>query len=515
MSNGVSEGMYKKRIRAWRVLKNVKAAEKDEAITKILGGSLTADTPIPVSLEKLVRHAKSRHKNGALDSGCLEWIEKQSKHFAHDQACLAVGTMRPTASVRPHDASTLPTKLKPSLSLSDSFADTDLFLRTVKVFMLTRDTASIQRQNTLAERIAATLYCGIQYWNSRALTSARKAMEEAAEMIFEDLLSGNTSAIDILYYLNPIKWGDHGPEIFREFVEYMVKATSQALGQNHPYALMMRKLRTLRSTNELVAMWDCILDYCQRPEQDIHEWWHTAKCRWLYCRQIGMPGRAKSYCEQAVATVREISGLHITMEASVFLQLGASYLDTGNFEAAKAAYNEAFKLGSVDPTSNWWMKSSALYHLAVMHERLGEINQAVECLKEDLEIMLEFNEVDTARPIEVFQRLLCLCKRNNLHHDFEHLKKRYTQLYKCLEKMTNKCWDTKLEKEIIDEDTENGFPDHEDRSNNARSLAITQTPQHNVNLNSKGCQYLSPICGVGFHKSQALRQINIAVMVQT
>jgi len=182
VSNGSSEQMYKKRIRAWGLTKNTKA-EKDVVISDLISGSSAVANSHSVHRDRLVRYAKSQAKASKLDNRCLNRITELSKHFSNGQPCLAASSTTPAWPSGSGNMSKLTTPLQSSLALPDAFADTDLLLRATKEVMLNQ----CKTKNDSCVQIEKALRDGMRYWDSHAFASARDKFANAAQRIVTEL----------------------------------------------------------------------------------------------------------------------------------------------------------------------------------------------------------------------------------------------------------------------------------------------------------------------------------------
>lgn len=195
-----SEQMYKKRLKEWGFSKQVKAKDKERALTRIIHNEPVTSEEASIPHDKLVRYAKSRAKSGALGDHHLRKITRQYK--TGDDPHLAVIGNVPR-----------------SPTLPDQFAKFDVFLQAMQALIVKERIEWLTRRQDAPDAIFSALTKGMSLWRKNAFTAGRKAFSQAALRTVEDLRSPEISVSRITYCISSILWGSSREQVFLKFAE--------------------------------------------------------------------------------------------------------------------------------------------------------------------------------------------------------------------------------------------------------------------------------------------------------
>ncbi|KAF1849196.1 uncharacterized protein K460DRAFT_415609 [Cucurbitaria berberidis CBS 394.84] len=294
-----TDQMYKKRLKAWGLSKQVKSDEKGKALARILGlhsEPVTGDH-VPVRHDKLVRYAKSRIKSGALESHHLSRLTNRYT---------VVTDYRYAAAEMP--------SVPRSPALPDQFAGFDVFLRAMQTLIKREQGEWLTGRQTSPDAIFGALTKGLSLWRNNAFAAARQSFGQAAHKTMEDLQSTEVSVSRITYCISSILWGSERELVFQKFVEFMINAALEVLGPRCPMTIVLQHLQADQSLDAQVSIWACALDDYKISEQNVEHWWNMAQRRWRWCWRSGKFDLAARYCSHAMSETRRINKLTIDME---------------------------------------------------------------------------------------------------------------------------------------------------------------------------------------------------------
>jgi len=429
-----TEKMCKNRIRAWSLSKNSKAAEKEDALQKLLEGSSPTVVYQKIRPDKLVRYYRSRYKQDHRGARATK-IVKQTRS-ATIISCSGIGYLGKSSS---------DSKMMRSLAMPDHFADMDLFLRAIKSVVFTQD-AEINKQHSSSYlQIRNMLGDGVTFWISHASIAARLRFSQAAEVILEDLKNGTTLDVRLLDWLTPETWGSKCQSIFREFTHFLSRVMAQYLGKQHPSTVIARYLHGKDiGKDERLTMWSCIINGFD-PTQPMEQWWSLARRRWDYCRDVGMHGLAVQYCREAESLMRESKQLTITMEIETLLDLGQIYFDQAEDGTAEEYLSRSLEVAQINVEKYWRYMSLTLFFLAEIHTYRSEVSQAQKFHEQALELALQFGGMEDADTVNGYRDLLCFYQRNGLLDEIVHAKEQYAELHNHVEEITEGLWSVELD----------------------------------------------------------------------
>ncbi|KAF2128127.1 hypothetical protein P153DRAFT_397988 [Dothidotthia symphoricarpi CBS 119687] len=293
-----TEQMYKKRLKAWGLSKQVKSDEKEKALARILQNETFTSDHVPVRHDKLVRYAKSRVKSGALDSHHLRSLTRRH---------IVVSGYRHAAT----EMSSMPR----SLALPGQFAGFDVFLRAMQALIERERREWLTGWQTSPDAIFSALSKGMSLWRNNAFAAARISFGQAAQRTVEDLQGTEVSVSRITYCISSILWGAERELVFRKFAEFMANAALEVLGPRCPMTVVLRHLQREQSVDAQVRIWACALDGYQISEQNVQHWWNMAQRRWRWCWRSGKLDLAAQYCRLAMSEARRIDRLTVEMES--------------------------------------------------------------------------------------------------------------------------------------------------------------------------------------------------------
>ena len=321
--------MYKKRLKAWGLSKHVKADEKEKALVQLLCNAPTTTSSDPIRHDKLVRHAKSRAKSGALDSRYLSRILKRDRFYEHKRPTLRPSSMKHNTVTNVRHSATKSAFLPRSPALPDGLADFDLFLRAMQALIEREREEWLTGQQISPDAIFDALTKGMAYWRNNAFAAARRSFGRAAQNMTEDVQGTVVLVSRITYCISSIIWGSGREPVFQRFAQFMANAALEVLGQRCPLTIVLQHLQSEQSTDAQLAIWACALDGYQVSEQNVDHWWDMAQRRWRWCRRSGMNDRAARYCNHAMIEVRRINKLTDEMELEAQNDLESTVLDAG------------------------------------------------------------------------------------------------------------------------------------------------------------------------------------------
>ena len=299
--------MYKKRLKAWGLTKQIKADEKEKVLEKILHDEPITTDHAPIRHDKLVRYAKSRVRSGALDSHHLSRITKR---------------LTAVAGIR-HAAIEVPVPRSPGLPTQ--FAEFDVFLRSMQTMIRRERGEWLTGRQFSSDAIFGALTNGMTLWRANSFAAARESFGLAARKTMEDLQRVTVSRI--AYCVSSILWGSEREPVFRKFTEYMVKAAIEVLGPRSPLTIVVQYVYNEPSVEAQVRIWACALDDYQISEQNFEHWWNMAQRRWRWCWCSRKLDLATQYCSQAMDEARRINRLTPEMEMEAQRDLDAMILE--------------------------------------------------------------------------------------------------------------------------------------------------------------------------------------------
>ncbi|KAF2814156.1 uncharacterized protein BDZ99DRAFT_516765 [Mytilinidion resinicola] len=309
-----TEQMYKKRLKAWGLSKQVKADEKEKALAKILHNEPLINESNPIRHDKLVRYAKSRVKSGALDSHHLSRMMKRDGRDHYERQTLQPGAIRHPIVTGFFHAATEASSVPRSPALPDRFAELDVFLRAMQALIGREREEWLTGRQISPDAIFSALIKGMAYWRKNAFAAARWSFGQAAKKMTEDLHGTVVSVSRITYCISSILWGSERELVLQKFAEFMANAALEVLGQRCPLTIVLQQLQREQSIDTQLTIWSCALDDYQISEQNVDHWWNMAQRRWRWCRRSGKMDLAARYCGDAMSEARRINKLTSKME---------------------------------------------------------------------------------------------------------------------------------------------------------------------------------------------------------
>jgi len=450
-----TEQMCKKRISKWGLSKNIKAHAKEEALNRFRQGLSPAFARQQIRPDKLVRYEKSSASRGCIGTASLSnnqiksHIMRAPRREAGRSQFTDDGKLQTTVSVNP--------KVTPSLALPDTFAATDLLLRATKVLMLVPgpEPGAMQTRSTGDSKIDNFLQDGMSLWLSHAFSPARSAFSNAAHIILGNSRRGIESSPAILYYLCPKSWHMGCQSVFREFSQFVIRASCEYMSSTHPFTLVAKQLQDVDNDRTVSLMWDCILDSFPSTIGSANRWWELAMMRWLYCFDAGLYDLAIQNCRGAVTNMRKMNLLTTRMEIESHLTLGKVYLRQRQESAAQRAFQRVLELAQDMIPSFWQPIKTTLDWLAKIHGDHSQIFQAREYLEQSLELVLDTEGIQGPETVETFVNLLRFCQRYNLRDDLARLENQYADSYSHVQEITDGLWYLDIQDDSTEVDLSN------------------------------------------------------------
>lgn len=323
--------MYKKRMSAWGFTKHVKSNEKDTVIAKLLKSDTAVTQPNPIRHDKLVRHAKSRAKSGALDSRNLSKIVKRGLHHEsrrHKIAASTTGHTTAAVAIKKSRSPSTSGSLTRSPAPPDQFADFDLFLRAMQSIIEKERGEWLVGQHLSPSIIFDSLDEGLTYWRKDDTDAAIAAFSRASQLFNRDLYAPDVAVSRIAYCVSSIVWGSVREPIFLQFAQFMATAALEALGPKCPLTIVLQRVREEQNLDAQLAIWACALHGYQVTEQNLQHWWSMAQRRWRWCLGSKMTDTAAGYKLHALIEVRRINMLTKAMELEAERDFGRHSSDT-------------------------------------------------------------------------------------------------------------------------------------------------------------------------------------------
>lgn len=302
--------MYKKRISAWGFKKQIKADEKDKAIAEILHNEPTTANAQSIRHDKLVRHAKSRAKSGALDGHYLNKIVKREVRSRK----ISTSTIERAFAINQPLSSFNAAFLTRSPALPDRFANFDLFLRAMQSMIEKERGEWLAGRNTSPSIMFDALTEGLSCWRRDDFTQGRLAFGHAADIFNADISGSDVSVSRIAYCVSSIVWGSVREPAFLLFAQFMAKSVLDAFGPLCPLTIVLQHLQLEQNLEAQLAIWACALHNYQVSEGNVKHWWSMAQRRWRWCLKSQMRETAAGYKIHAMAEVRRVQLLMPSME---------------------------------------------------------------------------------------------------------------------------------------------------------------------------------------------------------
>lgn len=447
--------MCKKRIAAWGLSKNTKAAEKERALEELHRGASPTTILERIPERKLSRYQKSRSNRTACAARPNKVVKPSSRrpvsttHHDMESSWYTKNVLQIAVSVHPS-----PTR---SLALPGAFADTDLFLRAAREVMLVQAMQTEQVQSSSCVRLYNLLMNGMVLWRKNASAAACRNFSEAADMITANLRRGIVLDV-LLFYLSPSVWMSGCQAMYQAFARFLSGVTTKCLRRQHPMTTVVLRLHSKGiDDDEQLRMWDCIVDHFVEPKQHVDRWWYLVRLRWQYCRGIGRYDLAKRYCQEARAVARTSRHHDIYKEIELRRELGFSHLLQGDNATANEHFRGCLELGQVNLELFWQEASSALLGLALVYKRSDEVSRALKARERAFRLAVEYGGRGHARTIDALAALLRFCERKGLYVESDRIKKEYAESFNDLQEITDGMWNIKLGDNAPQEGTNVGF----------------------------------------------------------
>jgi tetratricopeptide (TPR) repeat protein len=447
-----SEQMYKKRLHAWELSKYMKASEKNEAISDILRGTLgpLSDQSSSSRSDKIMRHARSRVKDGTLDKQKLDGLKSRRKRQLACDRNLAIASTGPTfttnqspRAITPHALTcadfTLPVFLKDHYHL----------LHSLGRLMLSDDTKFTPTRSRMSLALRDKVERGMDHWELHAFSSARECFCKAAEVAMESLQQRNSPDLMILRYLTP-GWDLRRCEPFYHgFATFIAKAVSQNIGLNHPFVDLATIIQR-HSTDWYVqeAIWDYVLDDLKLSRDNFEEWTVGALTRIRVCNNFGMLSLAMQHNKDATELLEGKGILNYSPKIMLLYELGKALQRDNQYDEALATLAQVVSLTTTDPCARSAPSYNHYAHrrLAIIYEEVRHnLYQAHSHLTEAFLHCWAHTDRESMAPFSALKHLWEFCQRNHLDLRATIPVEDYRGAYQHLETISEGMWRVQIE----------------------------------------------------------------------
>ena len=432
-----TKSMCKWRLSIWGMKKNVKSAQKEEALGKLPDQGLAVHHGIRP--DKLVRYQKESRRRARL-------VALRGPANSHNQLVSDAGDEKRVLGSRQRSSSIEPWHYGQAqepgitLDLPEEYASVDTSLRAAMAMMSLQKATCRKRSSSVYIQMGNLIQSGMSLWDVNASAEGRSMFSNAAITIDLQLQRGVALDIRFVYYLCPEVWSAACNSHFEGFRIFLGRVVEQNLGTSHPISIIVRSFQGIKGGQARLRVWDCLLDHFVKPDQHKTIWWDLAKARWFYCRRIGLYEQAAESCQRALSVMKQLGVSTSRMEADVLLELSRLAFKTASYDIARDILSRLVRLASREGSACWRVMPLALLYLAHIHEISSSLDEACECLKQRLDIAFQNDGVCGAQTLRCCRDLLRFQRRNpgsetrRLSHD------RYSQVCYQLEAITQGDW---------------------------------------------------------------------------
>lgn len=446
--------MYKKRIRLWRLAKNMKADEKEHAIAECVlsAESVNEMDTMPSSIKaKVLRHALDLVKAGKIERGHLRSIINRNVHDSHgiDQSSVQPSWHFPaTVSIRQDlgHSMTLNHAVSGQMHQPTNFANIERLIWALResVQMVTgpQDRKALKAYQSLVLAMSN----GQQCYQKRALALTRENFVMAGRIVNDISYTRPEVLPLVLYNIDAYRVQD-GNEFIDTLSRYVAKATRDNLEANHFSVIFAQTLgeQALDDCQREVLL-DCIIKNANPSGQS--EWiqalWlcvNFARCKSLM--REGHFDRCIQLCTDGTTRLERAGRCTISLQIEVKIFLSKLYALQCNTKTARRVLEEVCR----SPDATAWQKTGAWRRIARLHESLSELDQAKECYAEAARIHTTY---DFRYQWDSLGSLLNFCRRYNLKTEAFAYISEFAESYRCLLEESGGLWDVEFESWIAD-----------------------------------------------------------------